>query len=106
MNKKLNSHIKIGDKIKIISGNQKGLIGNIQGINIKNSIVFIDNILPRIRYIKNKQSGEAQKVERQIPIHLSNVMLWDSKANLNSRIGYKFIDNEKKRFFKKSGNFV
>jgi ribosomal protein L24 len=45
-------------------------------------------------------------MELQIPIHISNVMLWDKEANLSSKIGYKLINNEKKRYFKKSGNIL
>jgi large subunit ribosomal protein L24 len=106
MNKRIKSHVKIGDKVKIISGNHKGVIGNIITIFRKKSILFVEGISPRIKYIKNKQGGESKKVELSIPIHISNVMLWDTELNLSSRIGYKFLNNEKKRYFKKSGNFV
>jgi len=103
---KINCHVKVGDKIKIIAGNQKGLLGTITSIDQKNSSVIIDNVLPRIRYIKNRQGGEAQKKTIQIPIHISNVMLWDKEANICSKIGQKIVNNEKRRFFKKSGNLV
>jgi large subunit ribosomal protein L24 len=99
-------HIKIGDRVKIITGVHKDLIGNILAINIKQSTVFVDNILPRIKYAKNPQGGEATKSELQIPIHISNVMLWDKEANVSSKIGYKLVNGEKKRYFKKSGNLL
>ncbi len=106
MKKMKKSHIKIGDKIKIISGNHKGIIGKINSVIKKKSSVTVEGIIPRIKYIKNRQGGEAKKVELPILIHLSNVMLWDSQANLSSRIGYKYINDEKKRYLKKSGNFI
>ena len=106
MIKKEKCHVKIGDKIKIITGDQKGLIGTINKIIIKKSIVFIDNVLPRIKYTKNKQGGEPKKIEISLPIHISNVMLWDKEANLSSKIGFKIVDNKKQRYFKKSGNLV
>jgi len=99
-------HIKVGDRVKIITGIHKDLIGNILTINIKKSTIFIDNILPRIKYGKNPQGGESIKTELQVPVHISNVMLWDKEANLSSKIGYKIINGEKKRFFKKSGNLL
>lgn len=104
--KKINYRIKVGDKIKIIAGSQKGLLGAISSIDHKNSVVVIDNVLPRIRSIKNKQGGEAERKTLPIPIHISNVMLWDKESNLCSKVGYKIIDQEKRRVFKKSGNFV
>lgn len=103
-NKKL--HVKVGDKIKVMSGNQKGLIGVITTVNQKKLIATIDGIVPRIKYAKNPQGGEARKMEVPIGIHISNLMLWDNEQNLSSRIGYKIVDDKKQRYFKKSGNLV
>ena len=106
MTKNLNSNLKVGDTIKIIAGNQKGLIGNITSVFRKESLVVIEGVVPRIKYIKNKQGGEAKQVELPVPIHISNVMLWDKVAQVTSRISYKMIDNKKVRYFKKSGNVI
>jgi large subunit ribosomal protein L24 len=100
------SHVKIGDKIKIISGDQKGFIGTISLIIKKNSTAIIEGVLPRKRSLKNPEGGESIKKELPIFIHLSNLMLWDSTANMTSKIGYKIINNEKTRYFKKSGNIL
>jgi large subunit ribosomal protein L24 len=100
------SHVKIGDKIKVISGNQKGVIGTITTLLPKTSVAFIDTISPRLKYLKKPQEGESKKIELQIPIHISNIMLWENAKNNCSRIGYKILNQEKKRYFKKSGNFV
>lgn len=104
--KQINYHVKIGDKIKIIAGNQKGLLGTILSIDRKKSFVIIDSVLPRIKYIKNRQGGESEKKTIQIPIHVSNVMVWDKDGNVSSKVGYKIINNEKRRFLKKSGNLI
>jgi len=104
INKKL--HVKVGDKVKVIAGNHKGLIGVITMVNQKKLVANIDGIVPRIRYTKNPQGGEARKMEIPVSIHISNLMLWDSENNTNSRIGYKIIDDKKQRYFKKSGNLV
>lgn len=106
MTTQLKKHVKIGDRVKIIAGNNKDLIGNILSISSKNSTVIIDTVLPRIKYAKNPQGGETQKLDLQIGIHISNVMLWDKDANQSSKIGYKLVNGEKKRYFKKSGNFL
>ncbi len=106
MKKNKFSHIKIGDKVKIISGNQKGIIGTINTVLTKKSIVYIDGISPRLKIMKNSRDGETKQLDLQIPIHLSNVMLWDNQQNIASRIGYKMVENKKKRYFKKSGNLI
>ena len=61
MKNKGNCHIKVGDKVKVITGENKGTIGTINSILFKKSIVFIDEILPRIKYIKNTQGEESKK---------------------------------------------
>lgn len=104
MNQKHKFHVKVGDKIKIIAGNQKGLVGTINSLVTKKSLAIINGILPRIKYKKQNQGAEAQKIEIQLPIHVSNLMLWDEKNNKAGRVGYKLIENIKKRYFKKSGN--
>jgi len=106
MTKKLQNHLKIGDKVKVITGSQKGIIGTVSCLNKKKEVVGLDNILPRITYKKNPQGGESKKVEIQSMINISNVMLWDKEVNISSKIGYKLLDGKKQRYFKKSGNFV
>ena len=106
MKKQHKFHVKIGDKIKIIAGNQKGLVGTINSISPNKGVAIIDGVLPRIKYTKQNPNSEAQKVEIQVPIHTSNLMLWDDQNNQASRFGYKLTDNKKKRYFKKSGNVL
>jgi len=106
MKTKVNCHIKVGDKVKVITGTNKGTIGTITSIIFKKSIVFIEEILPRIKYVKNTQGEESKKIEIKTPIHISNVMIWDSETNTSSKIGYKVIENKKYRYFKKSGKII
>lgn len=106
MNKKIKKHVRVGDRIKVITGKQKGFIGNILSILKNKNSVIIDSIPTRIKLTKNNEKGESKQIEKSIPIHISNVMLWDSELNKASRIGYKITGTEKKRFFKKSGNLV
>jgi len=106
MKKNQTSYLKKGDTIKIIAGENKGFIGKIQSIFLKQSIVFIEGIAPRIKYSKSTQGLESKKQELEIPIHISNVLLWDKKSNVASRIGKKVVENKRIRYFKKSGNLV
>lgn len=106
MKKQIRNHLKIGDKIKVLTGNNKGFIGKVGSVNSKDSTITIEGIIPRIKYIKDRQSGETKKLELQLAIHSSNVMLWDAAANTASRIGYKLVEGKKVRYFKKSGNLV
>ena len=55
MKTKIKTHLKIGDKVKIITGNQKGTMGNISVINRKKELLSLATLLPRIIYKKNPQ---------------------------------------------------
>lgn len=114
MKKNIKHHVKIGDRIKIISGKSKGKIGNILSINSKKKTVIVDSVDRRIKLLVARDGESPKQVELTIPIHISNVMLWDSNNNIASKIGWKITktteDNKviitKQRFFKKSGNVV
>jgi large subunit ribosomal protein L24 len=106
MNKNKKSHVKIGDLVKVITGNQKGFLGTISSIVAKKSLVVVEGIVPRIKYTKNRQGGDPVKQEIPVFIHVSNVMLWDSNVRKAGKIGYKVVGlgtPKKVRYFRKSG---
>jgi large subunit ribosomal protein L24 len=89
-------HVKLGDRVKIIAGDNKGTIGNISFLNREKKIALLDSL-------ENNKENSKKKVR---PIHISNLMLWDSSINIASRVGIKIVENKKKRYFKKSGNIL
>lgn len=112
MKKKEKLSIKKSDLVKVITGDQKGLIGRILSINHKKSQAILENGKVREKKIKNSQEtndkGEKQKKLIPISIHTSNLMLWDAELKQASRIGFKMLasNDQKQRYFKKSGNIV
>lgn len=106
MKKDKNRHIKLGDRVQVISGSQKGIIGTITSIQNKKETVTVDTLPARTKMTRAREMEEAKKVELPMFINWSNVMLWDQQANGASRIGYKQVNGKKQRYFKKSGNLV
>lgn len=102
----ISKHVKVGDTVKIIAGAQKGTIGIISFINQKKAIATISTVEKRIKFLK-KQNSNSENAPKSIEIpkyiHVSNLMLWDNASNNCSRIGYKIVNDQKKRYFKKSG---
>lgn len=89
-------HVKVGDTIKIISGRQKGEIGQVVQVINKTSKVIIKNINFRTKHVRPKQNntlGQILKIES--PIHSSNVMLYSTKQQTSSR--YRTIINNKSK---------
>ncbi len=104
MKNKQKLSIKKGDVVKVIAGDQKGLMGNILSINYKKLTAILSTTKLRKKFSKKTQESK----EKQIPIaiHISNLMMWDQEKELVSRIGFKLINGKKERYFKKSGNIL
>lgn len=97
MNKNSNLQIKQGDTIKVISGKDKGKIGEIiQVLRTKNQVV-VKNINVKKKHIKPKKEGEVGKISQfEAPIHRSNVMLYNIEKQVASRISMQVDQNGKK----------
>ena len=95
--------LKVGDKVIVIAGSNKGKEGTIKKVLKKENRVIIEGI----NLVKKHQKGNGQEsggiLEVEAPIHASNVMIIDPKTKKPTRIGKK-IDKEKKvRIAIKSG---
>lgn len=97
MNKNGNFQIKKGDTIKVISGKDKGKIGEIiQILRITNQVV-VKNINVKKKHVKPKKEGDVGKISQfEAPIHRSNVMLYNTEKQIASRIAIQIDDSGKK----------
>ena len=101
-------HVKKGDTIQVISGRDKGKVGEVTTVNPKTSQVIVEGVNVRTKHVKPQQEGESgQIVTFEAPIHSSNVMLYSTKEKTVSRIGYTFTeDGRKVRMLKKTGEII
>ena len=75
---KKNLHVKVGDKIKVISGQNKGKIGTVKIVLKETSKVIIEGINIKIKHIKPNRPGESGQIkELEFPIHSSNVSKYE-----------------------------
>jgi len=97
-----------GDKVIVISGNDKGKTGTIQKVFPKTNRVVVENVNVRKKHRKpTQQNPEGSIIEIYAPIDASNVMLIDPKTKKPTRVGYKLDKNGKKvRVAKKSGTQI
>lgn len=99
--------IKKGDTVEVISGKDKGKKGKVIRTIPKKDRVIVEgvNIVTKHEKPRGPQSpGGITKNEA--PIHVSNVMYYDTKANKRSRIGYRIEDGKKVRVAKASGAVI
>jgi large subunit ribosomal protein L24 len=100
-------HVKKGDTVKVISGKNKGEIGEIDQIFPKTSQVIIKGVNMQTKHQKPKGEGESgQILVREAPIHSSNVMLYSTKEQTVSRVSYVVKDGKKQRVLKKTGEVL
>ncbi len=101
--------IKKGDTVKVITGHYKGTVAEVVAVLPKEDKVVVEGVNLVKKHLKpTQQNPEGGIVEKEAPIHVSNVMAYDSKAKAASRVGYKEVTDKKGvtskvRVYKKSG---
>jgi large subunit ribosomal protein L24 len=106
MQKKL--HIKKGDTVTVIAGDSKGLKGRVLEVNRESDRALVEGVNMIKKHTKpNAKAPQGGIVEKEAPIHISNLMLFDSKTSKPTRIGRRLNSTGKLvRFSKKSGEEI
>jgi large subunit ribosomal protein L24 len=100
--------IRKGDQVIVLSGRDKGRRGAVIGV-IGGGDVLVENINKVKRHTKpnpqaNKPGGI---VEKEMPLPLSKVALWNPATKKADRVGVKKLtDGKKVRFFKSNGEVI
>ena len=94
--------IKQGDKVVVIAGKDKGKEGKVLKTLKNSSKVIVEGVNIVKKHIKPNGGEEGRIAEIEMPIHVSNVMLYDEKAKKGTRVGYEIKDGKKIRVSKKS----
>lgn len=98
------NRIRKGDQVIVIAGKNKGQKGEI--VRIQGDRVVVGNVNLVKRHTKpNPQANQAGGIiEREAPIHISNVMVLNPAAGKGDRVGIKVLeDGRKLRVFRSSG---
>jgi large subunit ribosomal protein L24 len=100
-------HIKKGDTVKVIAGNAKGQQGKVLIIDRKKSRALVEGLNMVSKHTKpNAANPQGGILKKEAPIHISNLMVVDSKGTA-TRIGRKLNENDKLvRYSKKSGEVI
>ena len=98
---------KKGDDVIVISGRDKGKRGNILRVMPKDARVLVQGVNIVKRHTRPSQTTTGGIAEIEAPIHVSNVAHIDPDGGKATRIGYKFLeDNRKIRVAKRSGEMI
>jgi large subunit ribosomal protein L24 len=101
------NRIRKGDQVVVIAGKDKGKTGDV--VRVAGDKVVVSNINIIKRHTKpNPQAGQPGGViEREAPIHISNVMLFNPASGKGERVAFKTLeDGRKLRVFRSSGEAI
>lgn len=98
--------IKKDDKVKIISGKDKGRKGKVLKALPRENKVVVEGLNTVVKHVKPKKRGKkGQRVKMAMPIDVSNVKFICPECKKSIRVGYKILsDGRKKRFCRKCKN--
>ena len=102
------NRLRKGDEVVVIAGRSKGQTGHVLSI-MENDRLLVENVNMVKRHTKPNPARGTQGgiIEKESPIHASNVMLFNSATNKGDRVGFKKLgDGRKVRFFRSTGEVV
>jgi large subunit ribosomal protein L24 len=101
-------HIKKNDKVIVIAGKEKGKIGAVLNIDPSKERAVVEKLNLVKRHTRpGGRAAQGGIIEKESPIHLSNLMLVCGKCAEAARVGKKVLeDGSKVRFCKKCGEIL
>ena len=101
------NRIKKGDQVVVTAGKDKGKRGDVVSVAGDKVIVSNVNLVKRHTKPNPQASQPGGVIEREAPIHVSNVMLFNPASGKGERIGTKVLeDGRKLRVFRSSGEAI
>jgi large subunit ribosomal protein L24 len=100
--------IRKGDTVQVMAGDDKGKVGRVLSVDEVKNRVVIEKVNFVKRHTKPRKAGvQGGIIEREAPIHISNVLLMDAKAGRGSRVGVRVLpDGTRERVSRVSGETI
>lgn len=105
------SKIRSGDEVVVVSGKDRGRRGTVTRV-LTNDKIVVEGINIAKKHVRPDPNAGVQGgiEEREMPLHVSNVMLYNPQSEKGERVGFKWlgegVDRRKVRVFKSSGEVV
>jgi large subunit ribosomal protein L24 len=102
--------VRSGDHVQVMAGKDRGKQGRILRVELANERVYVEGLNMVKRHMRPQQVADTQRgqtvggvIEREGPIHVSNVMLLDPRDSKPTRIGVERENGKRYRVAKRSG---
>jgi len=98
-------HVKKGDMVTVIAGDDKGRVGEVLSVDAEVGKVVVQGVNRVYKHLRpSRQHPQGGRIQKEMPISISNVLPVDPKMNLPTRVGLRINDDgSRERFARKSG---
>jgi large subunit ribosomal protein L24 len=99
--------IKKGDKVVVITGSDRGKTGEVLRVLRSEMRVLVQGVNMMKRHTRQSPGEPGGIIEKEAPVHISNVAHIDPKDDKATRVGWKTIEAGRKvRFARRSGEVI
>ncbi|MCA3246618.1 MAG: 50S ribosomal protein L24 [Tagaea sp.] len=98
--------VRKDDEVAVLTGREKGKTGKIVKVFPDDMTVLVQGVNMVKRHQRPAQGRQGGIVEKEAPIHVSNVALLDPKDRKPTKVGFKTVDGRKLRFARRSGEMI
>lgn len=101
--------IKKGDEVIVLSGKDKGKTGTVMTVLANDEKVIVENVNMAKRHTKGNpmQGTPGGIIEKEMPIHVSNIAIWNPVTKKADKIGFRTLeDGQKVRYYKSNKEVV
>jgi len=95
--------IKKGDTVEIVAGKDRGERGTVLRVVPKKDKVVVEELNMVKRHQRPAQNREGGIVDKEAPLHISNVMVVDPSDDRPCRVGFEVRDGKKTRVSRRTG---
>lgn len=95
--------IRKGDQILVVTGKEKGRVSTVRRVLPASRQVVVDGVRRVRRHMRPVGDQPGGVVEKEMPIDISNVALWNDAEKRRVKVGFKQIDGKKVRVDRKTG---
>jgi large subunit ribosomal protein L24 len=100
--------LRKGDTVMVIAGDDKGRTGRVLAVDEIKRRVIVEKVNFVKRHTKARRQGaKSGIIEKEAPIHISNVLLYDARAGRGTRVGVRVLpDGKHERVSRASGETI
>jgi large subunit ribosomal protein L24 len=105
--------IRSGDQVRVMAGKDRGKSGRVLRTEPRNERLYVEGLNMVKRHTRPQQAGPKATsgqlggvIEREGPIHISNVMLLDPKSDKPTRVRIERTDGKRSRVAKRTGTLI